>query len=118
MFKGLGGIAQLMKQAQNLQGRVEEIQDKLAETRVEGSAGGGMVTVEADGQQRLIACRFDPAILRESDPELLEELVVSAVNQVMEKAKAAAAQEMTGALGGLQLPGLNDAVDQLGVTGS
>lgn len=117
MFKGLSGFAQLMKQAQNLQGRMDEIQEKLAELRVEGSAGGDMVTVEADGQQRLIACRIDPTILSDADPELLEELIVSAVNQAMEKAKAAAAQEMTGALGGMQLPGLEDAMNQLGVTG-
>jgi DNA-binding YbaB/EbfC family protein len=117
MFKGLSGLAQLMKQAQNLQGRVDEIQEKLAGMRVEGSAGGGMVTVEADGQQRLIACRIDPAVLADADSELLEELVVSAVNQAMDKAKAAAAQEMTGALGGVQLPGLDDAMNQLGVTG-
>jgi hypothetical protein len=118
MFKGLSGLAQLMKQAQNLQGRVDEIQEKLAEVRVEGSAGGGMVTVEADGQQRLVACHIDPTVLAGSDCELLEDLVVSAVNQAMDKAKAAAAQEMTGALGGLQLPGLDDAMNQLGVTGT
>lgn len=118
MFKGLSGLAQLMKQAQNLQGRVDEIQEKLAELRVEGSSGGGMVTVEADGQQRLIGCRIDPAVFSGGDAELLEELLVSAVNQAMDKAKAAAAQEMTGALGGIQLPGLDDAMNQLGVTGS
>lgn len=118
MFKGLSGLAQLMKQAQNLQGRVDEIQAKLAELRVEGSAGGGMVTVEADGQQRLTACRIDQTLLGGSDAELLEELLISAVNQAMDKARAAAAQEMSGALGGMQLPGLDDALSQLGVTGA
>lgn len=118
MFKGLSGLAQLMRQAQNLQGKVDEIQGKLSELRVEGSAGGGMVTVEADGQQRLTACRIDPAILSGGDAELLEELVISAVNQATEKARAAAASEMTGALGGIELPGLDDALSQLPVSGS
>jgi DNA-binding YbaB/EbfC family protein len=117
MFKGISGLAHFMKQAQEIQGRVGEIQQKLAQVRVEGSAGGGMVNVVADGQQRVVSCRIEEQLLKAGDREMLEDLVTSAVNQALDRAKTAAADEMSGMLGGIQVPGLDEALSKLGLTG-
>jgi DNA-binding YbaB/EbfC family protein len=114
MIKGFSSFMQVMKQAQAMQGRMDEIQARLGEVRVEGSAGGGMVTATADGQQRLLSCRIEPALLTSGDGEMLEELVCSAVNQALEKSRASAAEEMSSLLGGLDMPGLKDALSGLG----
>ncbi|REJ87150.1 MAG: YbaB/EbfC family nucleoid-associated protein [Planctomycetota bacterium] len=120
MFKGLNGLMQAVKQAQQIQGRVGEIQEKLAAVRVEGSAGGGMVTVEADGQQRLVSCRIEPSLVAGGDHEMLEELLIAASNQALERSKEAAAEAMSGMVEGIDLPGLQESMSQfngLSVTG-
>lgn len=111
MFKGISGLMQAMKQAQAVQGRIGEIQSKLAGVRVEGSAGGGMVTVTADGQQRVLNCRIEPSLM--SDREVLEDLVVGAVNQALERAKEAATQEMSSLMEGLDMSAMGDALSGL-----
>jgi DNA-binding YbaB/EbfC family protein len=109
MFKGINGLVQAMKQAQAVQGRLGEIQSKLAGIRVEGSAGGAMVTVSADGQQRILNCRIEPALFSGGDREMVEELVVAAVNQALERAKEAATREMSSMIEGLDIAGLSEA---------
>ncbi len=115
MFKGLGNLASLMKQAQEMQGRMGEMKESLADIRVQGSAGGGMVTIEASGQQSILGCRIDETLLEAGDREMLEDLLVGAVNQALEKAKEAAAQEMAKVTGDLNLPGLGDALSKMGL---
>lgn len=119
MFKGLGDIMQAVKQAQAIHGQMGEMQAKLAEVRVEGSAGGGMVTVAADGQQRLLSCQIEPSLLETGDREMLEDLVCSAVNQALERSREAAAAQMTSLMEGFELPpGLKDAVSGLKFPGT
>lgn len=113
MFKQLGQIASLMKQAQEMQGRMQEMKEKLGRLKVEGSAGGGMVTVEMNGHQQLLGCRIDQPLFDSQDREMVEDLVVSAVNQALDRARQAAAQEMGNLAGGLNVPGLEDALSQL-----
>lgn len=114
MFKGLGDIRQAVKQAQAIHGRMGEMQAKLAEVRVEGAAGGGMVTVAADGQQRILSCRIEPALLQTGEREMLEDLVCSAVNQALERSREAAATQVGEFMQGFELPpGLQDAVSGL-----
>ena len=113
MFKGISGLMQAMKQAQAVQGRIGEIQSKLAGVRVEGSAGGGMVTVTADGTQRVLNCRIEPSLLSGGDREVLEELVGGAVNQALERAKEAATQEMSSLMEGLDMSAMGDALSGL-----
>lgn len=108
MFKGISGLMQAMKQAQAVQGRLGEMQSKLAGVRVEGSAGGGMVTVSADGQQRILGCRIEPALIGSGDREMVEELVVAAVNQALDRAKEAATREMSTMIEGMDLTTLGD----------
>ena len=118
MFKGLGNIASLMKQAQEMQGRMGEMQETLGRLRVEGSAGGGMVTVEASGQQKILNVRVEKSLFESGDQEMLEELVVAATNQALEKAKELAAEEMAKVTGNLNLPGLNEALSKMGLGGN
>ena len=104
----------MLKQAQQLQKKMEQLQDELLEKRVEGSAGGGMVTVVVNGKGEMVDVKIDPEAVDPGDVEILEDLIVAAVNQAREKAQQLAQEEMhkiTGGiipqgLGGLKLPGL------------
>src|SRR5580698_579152 len=118
MFKGLSNFAAILKEAQQIQGRAEEMQAKLGQLRVQGSAGGGMVVVEASGLQRILSIKIEPSLLDGSDSEMLEDLLVSATNQALEKGAQAAADEMAKMTSNLQLPGLNDMIAKLGLGGS
>jgi len=101
----LGG---LLKQAQALQERLAAAQDELATRTVEGSAGGGMVTVVINGRLQVVSVRIDPSLLEQPDREMLQDLVVAAVNAAVMAAQQMMGQEMgklTGGLG-IKLPGL------------
>ncbi|MCA9056465.1 MAG: YbaB/EbfC family nucleoid-associated protein [Planctomycetaceae bacterium] len=115
MFKGLSNFAGMMKGLRDIQGRATEMKDRLAQLRVEGTAGGGMVVVEASGDQRLTACRIEPSLISSGDSEMLEDLVLSACNQALDKAREVAAEEMKGLTSGLDFPGLDDALNNLGL---
>ncbi|MBX3439198.1 MAG: YbaB/EbfC family nucleoid-associated protein [Planctomycetaceae bacterium] len=117
MLKGLGNLANLMKSAQQLQDKLSSMNDALADVRVEGSAGGGMVTVEATAQQRIVRCQIEDSLVATGEREMIEELVVSATNQALEKAKQAQADAMSRMAGDLNIPGLGDALSRFGLGG-
>jgi nucleoid-associated protein EbfC len=104
MAKGMGDM---MKQFAKMQQRMEEIQVELAAKRVEGSAGGGMVRVVANGKQDIISVKIEKEVVNPEDVEMLEDLILSAANQAREKAAEVQAQAMAELTGGLNLPGLN-----------
>jgi len=118
MFKGLGDIASMMKQAQEMQGRMSEMQDSLGQIRVEGSAGGGMVTVEATGQQKILNVHIEKSVFEAGDQEMLEDLIVAATNQALDKVKEAASAEMQKVTGNIDMSVLNDALSHLGLDGN
>src|SRR5262245_20903785 len=101
----LGG---LLKQAQALQERLASAQEELAKHTVEGSAGGGMVTVVVNGRLEIVSIRIDPTVLRDPDREMLQDLVVAAVNAGIQAAQRMMGQEMSKLTGGLglKLPGM------------
>jgi DNA-binding YbaB/EbfC family protein len=104
---GLGDMGQLMKQAQDMQRRVAKVQADLKERIEEGTAGGGMVTALVNGAQDVVSVRIDPEVVDPDDVEMLEDLVLAAIRQAMEKAREMAQAEMAKATGGLGgLPGL------------
>ena len=103
MKKGLG---QMMKQAQKMQAQILKIQEEMAERTVEASSGGGMVTVTANGKQEILAIRIEPEVVDPEDVDMLQDLVVAAVNEALKKAQEMVAEEMAKVTGGLQLPGL------------
>jgi DNA-binding YbaB/EbfC family protein len=113
MLKGLGNMASMLKQAHALRGQVAEMQERLARARVQGSAGGGMVMVEANGQQNILGVRIDPSVL--DDKEMLEDLLVAATNQALEKSREAAAREMEQVTGNFNVPGLGEALAKMGL---
>jgi hypothetical protein len=101
------GLNELLKQAQKMQEKIQQVQDELSNLKVEGTAGGGMVTAVANGKQELLEIHFDKQVVDPEDTEMLEDLVVAAVNQAMAKAQELANEEMSKAAGGMlgNLPG-------------
>ncbi len=101
------GMGDIMKQAQKMQEKMQKIQDELADLQVEASSGGGMVTVVANGKQEIMEVRIDKQVVDPEDVEMLEDLVVAAVNQAMEKAQELANEEMGKVAGGMlgNMPG-------------
>lgn len=90
-----------MKEAQKAQQKMTEVQEKLAETTVEGTAGGGLVTATATGAGDVKSVKIDPAAVDPEDVELLEDLVAAAVGEAQRKAKELQESEMGGAMGGM-----------------
>lgn len=117
MFKGLGNLANLpalIKQAQEMGGKLQQINAELKTKKVTGSAGGGLVEVDANGLGEALAVRIDPTLFEKQDRELLEDLLPSAINSAQQKAKELHAQSMQSLAGGMNLPGLTDALTNLG----
>lgn len=100
----MADIFKILQQAQEMQGRLAQIQEELAQRTVPGSAGGGMVTVEADGKGQLRRIRIDPSLLTQGDAEMLEDLIVVAVGDAQKKASELAQEEMGKLAGGMNLP--------------
>jgi DNA-binding YbaB/EbfC family protein len=100
-----GDIGNIMKQAQQLQERLAQVQDDVARRTVEAAAGGGMVKVTVNGKHELLTITIDPAVLKE-DVELVQDLVLAAVNEGLRSAQRMVAEEMTKVTGGLKIPGL------------
>ncbi len=96
----------IMKQAQKMQAQMAKAQEELAGEKVEGSAGGGMVTVTANGQGDVVGVRIDPEVMKGDDVEMLEDLVLAAVNEALRRSKELAAERMGRITGGLGSMGL------------
>jgi DNA-binding YbaB/EbfC family protein len=96
-------IATVMQQAKQMQ---EQMQKRMAEMRVEATAGGGMVTVVVNGSKQLQSLRIDPDVVSKEDVEMLQDLILAAVNDAHRKVDEQLGQSMSGMLGGLKIPGL------------
>jgi DNA-binding YbaB/EbfC family protein len=101
--KGFGNI---MKEAQKLQQQMEKIQAEVAQKKVEATAGGGMVTVEANGKQEIVSIKIDPEVVNRDDIQMLEDLVLAASNEALRKSREMMQQELGKLTGGLRIPGL------------
>jgi DNA-binding YbaB/EbfC family protein len=97
-------IAGMMKQVQEMQAKMGEMQKRLAEAEVEGQSGGGMVTALMNGKSELRKIKIDPKLAVPADIEMLEDLIVAACGDARQKAEAAMASETEKVMGGLQLP--------------
>jgi DNA-binding YbaB/EbfC family protein len=104
-----GNMAQLLKQARDVQKKIEEVQNELDELTIEGDSGGGMIKVIVNGKQQLLELNIDEEAMKE-DKELLEDLIISAVNNALAKSLEESQNRMNavtgGMLGGINLPGL------------
>lgn len=102
----MANIGKLMKQAQQMQAKMAELQEELARTEFEVSSGGGMVTVRMNGQQEVLAVKIEEEVFAEGDREMLEDLIVAAINEARQKAADLAKEQMSSLTGGMNIPGL------------
>ena len=104
-----GGMAKMIKKAQELQNQMEKAQEELNSIEIEGQAGGGMVSVKVNGHKELISLDIDPEILKE-DKEMIEDMVLAAVNQGLQNAGKVAEEKMNsitgGMMGKIKIPGM------------
>ncbi len=111
MFKGIGNIASLLKEAQNIGPKMEKVTEELKAKRVSGSAGGGMVSVLANGLGHILKIEIDPMLKEKGDVEMVADLLPAAINEASAKAKQLHVESMQSVAGGFSLPaGIDDAL--------
>lgn len=113
MFKGLGNLASLMRQASQLNGKMQALSEQLKAQRVVGTAGGGMVEAEVNGLGELLRVKIDPLLVERGEREMIEDLVPAAVNQAVAKARELHMAAMRSMTEGLDLPGMEGLMDSL-----
>lgn len=101
-----GGFNNIVRQAQQMQGKIAKIQEEMAEKKVEASTGGGVVTAVVSGDQQLLELNIDPEVVDPEDVEMLEEMVVGAINQAMKMAGDMMNEEVEKVTGGMNIPGM------------
>lgn len=106
MKNPLGNMANIMKQAQQMQAQMAKLQEEAATKTVTGSAGGGMVTVTANGALEVVSVRIDPEALKDADVEMLQDVVLAATNEALKNARQLMAEQMKSVTGGMNIPGL------------
>jgi DNA-binding YbaB/EbfC family protein len=106
MSKGFNPLGNIVKQAQELQERLARIQEETAAKTIEASAGGGMVTVVITGRLEVKELRIEPEVMKDGDAQMLQDLIIAAVNKGIRAAQEMMAEEMKKVTGGLQIPGL------------
>ncbi len=105
-FPGMGNMGNMMKQMKKVQKQMEELQKQLEQSEVEASVGGGAVTAKANGKKEIISITIDESVVDPEDVEMLQDLVLAAVNEALRNAEELAAKEMNKLTGGINIPGL------------
>jgi nucleoid-associated protein EbfC len=100
------GMGNMMKEAQKLQARMLKMQEELAEKTVESAVGGGMIKVVANGRNQVVSIRIEKEVVNPEDVEMLQDLILAAVNDALSKSQEMVAAQMSKLTGGLNLPGL------------
>jgi len=101
------GVGNMMKQAQKLQSKMMKLQEELADQTVEATAGGGMITVVANGKQQVVSIRIEKEVVDPEDVEMLQDLVLAAVNDALSKSQEMVSDKMGKLMpGGMNIPGL------------
>ena len=100
------GMGNMMKEAQKLQSKMLRLQDELAQKTIETAAGGGMVKVVANGKQQIVAIQIEKEVVDPDDVEMLQDLILAAVNDALTKSQEMVSAEMAKLTGGLSIPGL------------
>lgn len=116
MLKGLGNLANignLVKQAQQMGSQLQGIREQLAEKRVTGSAGGGLIEIDANGLGEVLAVRIDPSLVERGDREMIEDLLPAAFNQVTARVRELHSEAIRGATDGIDFPGIGDMVEKM-----
>jgi len=100
------GMGDMLRQAQMMQRKMQQIQEDMQKRTVEATAGGGMVTVVATGAQDIVSIAIDKSVVDPEDVDMLQDLVLAAVNDALKKARELQQSEMAGLTGGMKIPGL------------
>lgn len=100
------GMGNMMKQAQKLQSKMLKLQEEMAEKTVEASSGGGMVKVVANGRHQILSIQIDKEVVDPDDLEMLQDLILAAVNDALLKSQEMVTEEMSKLTGGMNIPGL------------
>ncbi len=100
-------LHKLMKQAQQMQNKIASVQEEVAKKTVEGAAGGGTVKCVASGDGKLVSIEISPEVISADDRDMLQDLVLAAVNNALENAKAMSQEEMKKVAGGMNIPGMD-----------
>ncbi len=103
---GSGGMAQLMKQANQMQMKMKKAQEEMAKREFDGTSGGGVVKIKVNGDHKLLAVQIDAEVMKAGDVEMLQDLVVTAANDAIELARKTHATEMEKITGGMGMPGM------------
>lgn len=101
-----GGMAQLMKQANQMQTRMKKVQDELAKQEYEGTSGGGAVNVKINGEYKMVSLTLNPDVIKSGDVEMVQDLVLTATNEAVKVARETSQKEMEKVTGGMNIPGL------------
>lgn len=106
MFGNMGNMGKMMKQVQKMQADMAKLQEELVNRTVETSAGGGMVTVVANGKQEILSIKINPEAVDPEDVEMLQDMVLAAVNEALRQSQEMVSKEMGKITGGMNIPGL------------
>jgi len=102
-----GNLGQMLKQVQQMQAKMQEVQTELEKAEVEATSGGGMVKVICNGKNEIVSIKIDPEVVNKDDVEMLQDLVLAAVNSAREKVQEMQSEKMSALTGGLNIPGMN-----------
>ena len=105
-MKGMPNMGQIMKQAQQIQSKMAKLQEDLGDRTVESSSGGGMVTVVANGKQEIISIAIDREVIDPDESEMLQDLIMAAVNDALSRARDMVNEEMGKLTKGMNIPGM------------
>lgn len=106
-MKGMpGGMAQLLRQANQMQSKMKKVQEELAARTYDGTAGGGAVTVKVNGEYYLKSVQINPDVMKSGDVEMLQDLILAATNDAVKVARETSAKEMEKVTGGMNIPGM------------
>jgi len=106
MMKGIPNMGNLLKQAQEFQAKMAKLQEELGERTLEASSGGGMIAVVANGRQEILSVKIDPEVIDPNDREMLQDLIMAAVNDALTKARNMMQEEMGKLTHGLNIPNM------------
>ena len=102
-----GNLGQMLKQVQQMQAKMQEVQTELEKAEVEATSGGGMVKVVCNGKNEIVSIKIDPEVVNKDDIEMLQDLVLAAVNSAREKVQEMQSEKMSALTGGLNISGMN-----------
>ena len=103
---GAGGMANLMKQANQMQAKMKKTQEEMASREFTGTSGGGAVTAKVNGDNKVLSMTINPEVIKSGDVEMLQDLITSAVNDALKTAKDESSKEMSKITGGMNIPGM------------